>query len=526
MTLILFERDDAFSICHRMDEGFLIASCTQCGQRIEFPEEGLGMQVACPACGAETLLQDESPSPTEPSEEITAVELQSSLTGNLPRRHISIFYQVGLLLVTFFMLLLPLVYLAFATLAGYGVYWYAVHGRALFTSFTGGIYVMIFKLIIYIGPLLGGAVAVFFMFKPLLARSPKRAIPIELNPAQHPRLYQLIAHLSDLLRVTMPKRIYLDCELNASASLRRGWLSFFSSDLVLQLGLPLVSGLNTRQVAAVVAHELGHCNQWLAMRLTYVIRSINGWFFRVVYQRDTWDETLEEWTNSVEDWRLSLVVACVHVAVWISRRILFLLMLIGHVISCFLSRQMEYHADACATAVAGSEGLESLLLRLREQSVIEQMGYVGLQQIWQKRHQLPDSLPDYLDKLESGLPNTFHEDARQTLLNESAGLFATHPTAAQRIQKARRRSDAGQFSIEKPARGLFRDFEATAHEVTARHYRQNFGLTVTNAMLKPVTDFFQKPSSPSSEPPTQTDEQVATTVSKLRLRRTNETSSP
>ena len=28
------------------------------------------------------------------------------------------------------------------------------------------------------------------------------------------------------------------------------------------------------------------------MRLTYLIRSINGWFARVVYERDEWDETL------------------------------------------------------------------------------------------------------------------------------------------------------------------------------------------------------------------------------------------
>ena len=43
----------------------------------------------------------------------------------------------------------------------------------------------------------------------------------------------------------MPRRIYLDCELNAGAGLRRGWLSFLGNDLVMYLGLPLVAGLNT-----------------------------------------------------------------------------------------------------------------------------------------------------------------------------------------------------------------------------------------------------------------------------------------
>jgi len=274
---------------------------------------------------------------------------------------------------------------------------------------------MILKLVIYIGPLSGGTIAVFFMFKPLLARSPKRATPIELNPAQHPRLYQFIAHLSDLLGVSVPKRIYLDCDLNASAGFRRGWLSFLGNDLVLNLGLPLVAGLNTRQFAAVVSHELGHCTQWL-----------------------------------------------------------------------------------------------------------EQMGYGALNQIWQKRHQLPDSLPDFLDKLEGGLPDNFHENARLTLLNETAGVFATHPTAAQRIQKARRRYDPGVFAIEKPARQLFRDFAATAQVVTARHYRQNLRLAVTNPMLKPVGDFFQQPKPVASEEPT-SPEAVEAPVPKLRIRRHNGT---
>jgi len=450
------------------------------------------MSVECPGCGIATILRDESNLASVTSVEITAADLQSALAGPVPRRHISIFYQFGLLLVAFFMVLLPLFYFAFTCLAGYGVYWYADHGRALFSSFTGGIYVLMLKMIIYLGPVLGGAIAVLFMFKPILARSPKRAEPIELNPAQHPRLYQFIAHLSDLLKVSMPRRIYLDCDLNASAGLRRGLLSFSGRDLVLTIGLPLVAGLNTRQFAAVVSHELGHCTQWLALRLGYVIHRINRWFYRVVYERDTWDQALADWSNSDQDWRLSLIVMCVHLAVWLSRGILMLLMLIGHAASCFLSRQMEFHADACAMSVAGSAGLESLLLRLRELDILQGLGYDGLRQFWKQRHQLPDSLPDFLDQLEKRLPAQFHEDARLTLMNEKAGWFATHPTAARRIQKARQRGWDGIFTMEKPARALFGDFGATARQVSSRHYRQNLGLAITNPMLKPVGEFFQE----------------------------------
>lgn len=477
------------------DEMFCLASCEHCGQHIEFPAEAAGVKVACPHCARETTLFGELRGETAEADGITAGELKAALDGVVPRRRISVLYQAGLLLVALFMILLPLAYLAFATFAGYCVWWYAVHARAMFSGVSGGTHLFILKIIAYVGPIVGGAVAVFFMFKPLLARRPKHAEPIELNPAQHPRLYQFIAHLSDLLRVPVPGQIYLDCDLNAGAGLRRGALSFFGNNLVLTVGLPLVAGLNTRQFAAVVAHELGHCTQALAMRFGYVVDGVNRWFYRVVHERDTWDEALDEWTNSVEDGRLALIVACVRLAVWISRKVLTLLMLTGHTASCFLSRQMEYHADACAMAVAGSAGLESLLLRLREQALLQHLGYDALQHIWQKRHQLPDSLPDFLDQLERRAPPDFHEEARQTLLNETAGLFATHPTAAQRIQKARQRDEPGIFSLERPARALFSDFAATARQVTGRHYRLNLRLAVTPPMLKPVSDFFQNDES-------------------------------
>jgi Zn-dependent protease with chaperone function len=471
---------------------FCLAACQHCGQRIEFPREGLGIAVSCPQCNQETLLQEVSAAPVAASEpeEITAAELKEVLAGVLPKRKVSVLYQIGLLAVAVFMVLLPVVYLLFVAALGYATYWYGVHAKWILSGFIGGVHLYILKLIAYVGPLIGGSLAVFFMFKPILARPARRAEPMELNPAQHPRLYQFIAHLSDLLQVPVPQRIYLSGELNASAGFRRGFLSFLGHDLVLTLGLPLVGGLDTRQLAAVVCHELGHCTQGFAMRLQYVIFKVERWFARVVYERDSWDQAVQEWADDTHDWRMSIVVACVGLAIWISRTILACLLHIGHASSCFLSRQMEYHADSCALSVAGSVGLESLLLRLREQTALNSMAFGSLQQIWKKQHKLPDNLPGYLAELEARLPSSFHDEARLTLLNEKVGRFATHPTPVQRIQKARQQAVEDVFSLAKPARLLFRDFARTAREVTCQYYRQDLQLAVTDPMLKPVDSFF------------------------------------
>src|SRR6267142_6107799 len=260
------------------------SSCQQCAQPIEFPAEGIGMTATCPHCGQMTemtVLCGET-NFSQQTDLLSAGDLKAAFADAIPRSRISIFYQVALFLVAIFMILLPVIYAGFVASAIYGVYWYAVHARALFAGFGGGVHVFLFKLVAYFGPLFGGTVAVFFMFKPLFARSPKRPEALTLNPAIEPRLFQFIAHLSDLLSAPMPTRIDLNCELNASAGFRRGWLSFFGNDLVLTVGLPLAAGMDIRQFAAVVAHEFGHFTQGSAMRLGYIIDRIDRWFLRVV----------------------------------------------------------------------------------------------------------------------------------------------------------------------------------------------------------------------------------------------------
>jgi Zn-dependent protease with chaperone function len=487
------------------DQGFRLAACHHCGQHIEFPVEGTGSLVTCPNCQEETILEEILPVAEvaeEPkTDEISAGELKDAMTGAIPRRRISVFYQLGLLLVAVFMLLLPVAYLAFVCGLAWGTYWYARHAQALFAGPAMGFYGIIIRVILYVAPIIAGVISVFFMLKPILARPRRQAEPEELNPARHPRLYQFIAHLSDGLRVPIPRRIFLDCELNASVGFRRGILSFLGNDLVMNIGLPLVTGLNTRQLAATIAHELGHCTQGFAMRLEYIVNRIDGWFVRVIYARDTWDDALDEWADSIEDSRVAIIVWIAQLAVWLSRRVLSLLLHLGHAATCFLSRQMEFHADACAIEVAGSEGLESLLIRLREQNVLLGTAFGGLNQFWKTRHLLPSNLPEFIDQLERRLPPEFRDEARNTLLNETAGWFDTHPTPAQRIRKARQRGVPGIFSMEKPARWLFHDFAGTAQVITLRYYRQDLRLPVTPQMLKPADEFFPDPESGKSEPP-------------------------
>ena len=331
-----------------------------------------------------------------------------------------------------------------------------------------------------------GAVLVFFMVKPLFARRQKQAQPLALNPGVDATLFAFIAKICDTVGAPMPKRIDLDCQLNASASFRRGAASLVGNDLVLTIGLPLVAGLNMREFAGVSAHEFGHFTQSFGMRLTYVIRSVNGWFARVVYERDEWDAWLTAWAEDTEDWRAMIVVNFARLAVWLSRSLLSLLMHFGHGVSCFLLRQMEYDADSYEIKLAGSAVFEQTTKRLGVLNEATRQTYKTMRASWNTSRRLPDNFPAYLAGMEAKL-----QPEKRTQIDDAVGLtrtgiFDTHPSPGDSIRQARQAGEPGVFDLDFPATMLFANFTAVSKQVTFLHYVDDLGLNCDMAALGPV----------------------------------------
>src|SRR4051794_18179220 len=299
---------------------------------------------------------------TGPREQTTISRKDSApldaFTGEIKPSQVSLLYKAGLGCLAFAMILLPAVYLGLIAMAAYGVLWHLTHNLFIVTEHGGG---GLYKLIAYLGPAFIGATLVVFMVKPFFAKSPKARRHVSLDPAQERLLYAFIEKITDAVKAPMPCRIDVDCQVNAFAGFRRGLLS---NDLVLTIGLPLVAGLNMRQFAGVLAHEFGHFAQGAGMRLTYVVRSVNHWFARVVYERDQWDIGLERTAKSI-DLRIGVILHLARAAVWLTRKILWALMHAGHAISCFMLRQMEFDADSYECKLAGSDTFAETTARIQ-----------------------------------------------------------------------------------------------------------------------------------------------------------------
>lgn len=400
-------------------------------------------------------------------------------------------YQIGLAVVAFAMVLLPAVYMALIGLTIWGVCRHLTHNLWIFdgASGRGGL----LRGILYVGPAIAGGILVFFMVKPFFARRAKEPERLTLDPASEPLLFRFVEKICGLVRASAPSRIDVDCQVNASASLRRG---LWSNDLVLTIGMPLASGLNMRQFAGVLAHEFGHFAQGAGMRLTYVIRKINFWFARVVYERDAWDVRLDHWAHEA-DLRIGIVLHAARGCVWLTRRILWALMHVGHAISCFMLRQMEYDADSYEAKVAGSDSFESTAARLQVLNVATQIAYQDVRQSW-TCHRLPENLPLLIDHKAASLPADVHQKLSDAAASSTTGWFDTHPCDADRVTAARGLNEPGVFRLTEPATRLFTDFDALSKQVTRHQYEKEFELEFTEQNLMPAEEILRE-SAASAE---------------------------
>lgn len=387
----------------------------------------------------------------------------------IDRPKLSLPYRIGLLLVAVVMILLPLIYLALVLAAGYGVYWHATENVTIFEEVRSGRNAMF----AYLTPLIVGVILVFFMVKPLLAPRGKRPDPFVADRDKQPFLYDFVESLCDAVGAPAPRRILLDCEANASAGFHQGGLGLMSSGRELTIGLPLVGAMSVRQLAGVLAHEFGHFSQGAAMRLSFVVMAVNSWFARVVFERDSWDQSLIDWSRSnvgYLSWPAGLARGCV----WMTRRILYGLMWLGHVVSSNMSRQMEYDADSFEIQLAGSKSFSESMLKVVELSAAQNAAMNNLQESWEQK-QLADDFPQLVVQRYDDIGDEIRGRIRESLEEEETSLFASHPRSIDRMAVAIKAREAGAFQVDASAVVLFDDYAGTCKAASQKHYKGMLG---------------------------------------------------
>jgi Zn-dependent protease with chaperone function len=411
-------------------------------------------------------------------------EILDSFRGTIQPVRRTAAYGLGILVLALAMLVLPTLYLLLVAGVAYLLYFHATSNLDTILHMRHWLAL----LFLYIGPLVIGVILLFFMVKPLFARRSRKQKLRTLEFGEEPLLFALVTRVAQAVGAPEPKRIDIDCEVNASAGFGSALGVVLGGDLVLTIGLPLVAGLSMEQFAGVIAHELGHFTQGMGMRLSFVVRSINAWFARIVYERDDWDEALVQGCEQANGWFV-LLLYLAQFCIWLTRWVLWLLMAIGHVLSCFLLRQMEYDADRYEARLAGSEVFTETVRKILLLQLATNSAYGLAAVTWDKSGRLPDDLSALILSISGCIPAKDFRKIEKELEKSKTGFFDTHPAHGERLASVRREKASGIFHLDGPATQLFQDFAKLSRAITLKFYHKVIGKRVTRDSLVPIGVF-------------------------------------
>lgn len=190
---------------------------------------------------------------------------------------------------------------------------------------------------------------------------------IRLNQSDQPELFNFILQLTKDTQTQFPKKIIISPEVNASVFYNDSfWSMLFPVKKNLQIGLGLVNSLTLSEFKAVMAHEFGHFSQ-RSMKLGSFVYNVNKAIYNMLYENKDYAAFLQRFGNLH-----SVINLFVSVTVWLVQGIQKVLQSMYGLINkkyFSLSRQMEFHADAVAASVSGSENLVSALRKLEVSNV-------------------------------------------------------------------------------------------------------------------------------------------------------------
>ncbi|MDI9877113.1 M48 family metallopeptidase [Flectobacillus rivi] len=184
----------------------------------------------------------------------------------------------------------------------------------------------------------------------------------EITRTDQPQLFALIDEIVMQVGTSFPKKVYLTADVNASVFYDSNFLSMFLPiKKNLQIGIGLMNSLTQDELKAVLAHEFGHFSQ-KSMKIGSYVYYANQVIHNLLFQNDSFGSLIDKWANL--HWIITLGVrVAIYIIIGIQKILQFFYKLIN-LNYLKLSREMEFHADAIAAHVAGSDALANALLRI------------------------------------------------------------------------------------------------------------------------------------------------------------------
>jgi Zn-dependent protease with chaperone function len=307
-----------------------------------------------------------------------------------------------------------------------------------------------------------------------------RSNSIGITETEQPELFAFIRRVTIDTETPFPKKIYLSPDVNACVFYDSSfWSMFLPIKKNLQIGLGLVNAVNVSEFKAVIAHEFGHFSQ-RSMKLGSFVYNVNKIIHNMLFENTSYSNFLGSWA-SVSD----VFAFFANLTIKIAQGIQWVLRQVYKVVNksyMSLSREMEFHADAVAASVSGSNSLVTALRRIE----LADAGYnIALQKcddlfrekkisnnIYQNHKTVLKHLADEFKlQEEHGLPIVTDDFiiSNNTSRVNFKDQWASHPTSEDRTQHLLQLSIPAEI-VTDSAWQLFRDKEKLQSQLTMKVY--------------------------------------------------------
>lgn len=400
-------------------------------------------------------------------------------------------------------LIIVLGYFAYQIIAFKFTYWTVIIGAGIFSI---GIFIFIFL--------------VKFIFSSF--KDDNNSM-IEINRQHEPELFQLIDEVVEDVGTQKPKKVFLSPDVNAFVSYNSAfWSMILPIKKNLTIGLGLINSTNVSELKAILAHEFGHFSQ-RSMKVGSYVNQANKIIHSTLYDNEGFNDILNKFAN-------------MHALIFLFAKFSFLIITgIKWILQktyeflykkhMSLSRQMEFHADAIATTVVGTEVKSSALLRLdlSEMALSNSINFYrnhpekyNTKNIFENQASLMHFYAgEFRHPIVNGLPkidlDDLHRYNNTKLIIEDQ--WASHPTMQQRIEKIQKLNIPSENIDHRLATSILKhldQYEATLtnkllsandirngdHFISTVHFLEKFELEETKYKFPEVFNSYYNQKNP------------------------------
>jgi Zn-dependent protease with chaperone function len=353
------------------------------------------------------------------------------------------------LMVLGMLLVLPLFYLVALAALAFGLFWLAT------SSYGQSLHPAVYWMAIMVGVLL-----LLCLIKPLV--EPRRHLvkSYPLAAAKEPVLIEFVSKICDQIGAPPPAKVEAECSTRLALDSRGGG--------VLTIGLPLAAALSVEQLAGLIGGQVAHVRQGAGSGPTNLIRAVNGWLWRSIYEPGRFDA----WLSLVAQRRqfsAAKLLLPLRAARLVPLAVLFVPMFIGNTLASGLVWQSELDADRAAARLVGRETFAATLRWLGVTDFTWQ-GLLTELDFLHKEQKLPDSLPKQLAVRMLDMTPELEAHLRESVVQQEAKPFDSRPSDEERIEATRSEPTGGVYVCGLPARALFTDFDEISRQATWDYY--------------------------------------------------------